>query len=318
VLAKPYWTGLLLGVLCWTTPPIRAQAPPFALKQVGPNVWAAIADSSGAAGGNAGFVIGDGGVLVIDTFGSPFSGTEAAKRLLAEIRKLTPLPIKFVVNTHYHADHVGGNGVFVDAGAVVVAHHNVRRWIHAENLRLFGPDAKPEFKAFVDGLVAPTVGYDQGIDLYLGSRKVEVRSFPGHTGGDSVVVIPDAKVMFTGDLFWRHMLPNLIDASLTPLLATLDALTKSDTTSFVPGHGNVGTPGDVMAFRGYLDTLRTLVAAAKGQGKAGDAAVESVLPALAESYRQWEFFEYLAKPNILDVYAELDGTKKVPQADAHP
>src|SRR5256885_121123 len=98
----------------------------------------------------------------------------------------------------------------------------------------------------------------------LGSRTIRVRHFPGHTGGDSVVLIPDAKVVFAGDLFWRYMLPNLVDASTQPGIDTLDALAKNEPDStFVPGHGDVGNALDVVAFREYLVTLRKLVADAR-------------------------------------------------------
>src|SRR5262245_430557 len=117
----------------------------FTLKNVGRNVWAAIEPQSQS---NAGFVIGDDGVIVIDTFISVDPngnlGAQAAQQLLAEIRKLTDLPVKFVINTHYHLDHVGGNGVFADAGATILAQRNVRGWIHNETLRLFGNNIRPE------------------------------------------------------------------------------------------------------------------------------------------------------------------------------
>jgi cyclase len=192
---------LFCALLLCTTEGTSAQAPAaplFTLKHIGPNAWAAIDDPNAKqrAGSNAGFVIGDDGVVVIDTFAS----ADAAKQLLAEIRKLTKLPIKFVVNTHYHPDHVAGNGVFVEAGAVVLAQRNVRGWIHTDNLRLaseslrsIGREITSEQRAFIEGLVPPTVMYDNAVDLYLGSREIQVRSFPGHTGGDSVVMIPDAK-----------------------------------------------------------------------------------------------------------------------------
>src|SRR5271155_5639280 len=103
--------------------PAPAAPPAFTLKPVGRNMWAAI-DLNGRAGSNASFVIGDDGVAVIDTFEYP----EAARALLAEIRKKTSLPIKFVINTHYHIDHVGGNRVFAETGATVMAQRNVRAW----------------------------------------------------------------------------------------------------------------------------------------------------------------------------------------------
>jgi cyclase len=310
----------LLCVSCATKAQSAAE-PPFTLKQVGPNVWAAISNpkSKAPAGANTGFVIGDDGVAVIDTTASVDAdgnfGTETAQQLLATIRTLTKLPVKFVINTHYHVDHVSANAVFVDAGTVVLAHRNVRGWIHTENLRMFGKDIKPKQKAFIEALLPPTVTYDQGVDLHLGSREIRVRSFPGHTGGDSVVLVPDAKVVFAGDLFWRNMLPNLMDASTKPLIDTLDTLATNEAdATFVPGHGDVGNAQDVQAFRGYIVTLRTLVADAQAQGKTGDALAETVVPALTEKYGQWDAFKYFAKPNILDTDAELSGKKRIPQA----
>lgn len=93
----------------------RASEPPFTLKQVGPTVWAAIdkEKATAPAAANAGFVIGDDAVAVIDTF---WSG-EAATQLLARIHQLTKLPVKYVINTHHHLDHVAGNGIFAGAGA---------------------------------------------------------------------------------------------------------------------------------------------------------------------------------------------------------
>jgi len=307
--------GLSILVLC-VTGATRAQQvaePSFALKQVGANAWGAIADPNAKipAGGNAGFVIGDDGVVVIDTFGS----AEAAAQLLAEIRTRTKLPVKFVVNTHYHADHVAGNRIFADAGAVVLAHRNVRSWIRPENLKFFGADIKPEQKAFIEGLMAPTAVYDQAVDLHLGSREIQVRAFPGHTGGDSVVLIPDAKTAFLGDLFWRNMLPNMIDASTQPWIDTVSILaeTHADYT-FVPGHGDVGTAQDVAAFRDYLATLQKQVAAARAEGKSGDALTEAVMRTLSAKYGEWDFFKYFAQPNILQMDAELSGSKRIPRA----
>src|SRR5690349_8754921 len=97
-----------------------AAVPAFTLKQVGTNVWAAFdnpAAKSASSSANGGFVIGDDGVAVIDTF----NNAEAARQLLAEIRRRTALPIKFVVDTHHHPDHVAGNGVFAETGATILA-----------------------------------------------------------------------------------------------------------------------------------------------------------------------------------------------------
>ncbi len=295
--------GALLCLLCLlsscgTRAPENALQPPFTLVQVGPNVWAAISNpqSKAAAWANTGFVIGDDAVAIIDTTqstdGDGNFDTEPAELLLVAIRKLTSLPVRFVINTHYHVDHVGANAVFVKAGAVVLAHHNVHTWIHSENLRMFGKDIRPEQKLYINTLLPPAFTYDHTVDLYLGSRQISVRSFPGHTGGDSVVTIPDANVVFTGDLFWRNMLPNMMDASTGPWIDTLDTLvTYEPSTTFVPGHGDVGTGHDVAAFRDYLVTLRKLVSEARASAKSAESVADTVMPVLSGKYSRWDSFQ---------------------------
>jgi cyclase len=291
-----------------------AQTPetlPFTLKPLGHGVYALLDDAKGDAGANAGFVIGDNGVLVVDTF----ENEKAARSLLSEIRKLTPLPILFVVNTHYHLDHVAGNKIFQDAGAIVIAHRNVGAWIHTENLKFFGRNITPEQKIEVEALSAPDIFYDDALTLRLGSREIGVVHLLGHTGGDCVVRIDDAKVTFWGDLFWRKTLPNLIDATTADWSKTLDPagiwLKRFEGTE-VPGHGGVGTIEDVQEFGGYLAELRSLVSAAEEQKKSGDEIVAAVLPEIAKKYGKWEFFEYFAKSNIKDMDAELRGKKRKP------
>ena len=139
---------------------------------------------------------------------------------------------------------------------------------------------------------------------------------PGHTGGDSVVLIPDAKVAFVGDLFWRSTVPNTIDASTKPWIDTLATLERDRVGfTFVPGHGDIGNAQDVVMFRDYLATLRTWVADAQAQGRSdGGAVEEAVMTPLRERYGQWDSFTYNARLNILEMDAELRGTKRIPQA----
>jgi cyclase len=295
-----------------STAPSAATAPVnyFTLKPLGHNVFAAIAVPGSGAGSNSGFVIGDDVVAVIDSF----QKADAAKSLLAEIRKMTQLPVKYVINTHYHIDHVTGNGVYAEAGATIVAQKNVRDWIHTENEKFYGANITDAQKASVEGLTAPTMLYDTTLDLRLGSRVINVRYELGHTGGDSVIYIPDADVVFYGDLFWRHTLPNLIDASTEAWIATLAKLTQQHpSATFISGHGDVGTVEDVKAFQGYLIDLRKLVGDGRASGKSGDALVEDLTPKLKEKYGDWGAFNNFAKRNILDTDAEFAGTKKIPR-----
>ena len=295
-----------------STAPTAAPPPVnyITLKPLGHNVFAAIAVPGSGAGSNSGFVIGDDGIAVVDSF----QKVDAAKSLLAEIRKMTQLPVKYVINTHYHIDHVTGNGVYAEAGATIVAQKNVRDWIHTENKKFYGANITDAQKASVEGLTAPTMLYDTTLDLRLGSRVINVRYELGHTGGDSVIYIPDADVVFCGDLFWRHTLPNLIDASTEAWIATLAKLTQQHpSATFISGHGDVGTVEDVKAFQGYLIDLRKLVSDGRASGKSGDALVEDFTPKLKEKYGDWGAFNNFAKRNILDTDAEFAGTKKIPR-----
>ncbi|HEV2305714.1 MAG TPA: MBL fold metallo-hydrolase [Candidatus Acidoferrales bacterium] len=293
-----------------------ATAPPFTLHEVASGVWAAIdnrAAKGDGSGANAGFVIGADGVLVVDTFQHP----AAAQELLNDIRQKTKLPIRFVVNTHYHIDHVAGNNIFAGAGATILAQQNVRVWERTENLKFFGPKITPAQKQMVESLGLPNITYKDGVELHLGSRRAIVVSLPGHTGGDSVIFIPGANVVFTGDLFWDHTLPNLIDASTQPWIASLDTILQHHPdATFVPGHGEVGKAGDVRDFRNYLQDLRADIAHAQAAGKSDDSLTTVVLPELRQKYGSWNFFAYFAKPDIHYTDLELRGKKSIPQPPA--
>jgi cyclase len=298
-----------LTLIGFSTLPAQAAVPDFRLQKIANGIWAAIVSDEGLAGGNAGFVIGDDGVLVIDTFQDP----RPAKTLLGEIRKLTPLPIRFVVNTHYHLDHVNGNDVFAAAGATIVGHRNVRAWIRTENIKMLDPPVTRDKTARIASLTLPAVVYDSHIELYLGSRRINVRYYPGHTGGDSVVSIPDAHVVFCGDMLWKEHVPNLIDASTKPWIESLDAMQKDyGPSTWVPGHGDVANGPDVLTFRKYLADLRDGVRREQAAGKSGDALVQALLPGLKSEYGKWGFFNDYAGIGIEQTAQELLGTKRLP------
>jgi glyoxylase-like metal-dependent hydrolase (beta-lactamase superfamily II) len=300
---------LALLLLCFCSAALAQDTTDFTVKKIGEGVYAAISPDRSKAGSNAGFIVGSDSVLVVDTF----IGVEPAKELLAEIRNVTDLPIRYVVNTHYHLDHTGGNAVFKQEGATIVAQRNVRAWVNTENLKFFGPNPKPEDSARVQALVPPDKVYSKSLDLSLGSRKIQVRYMLGHTGGDSVVFVPDANVVFAGDLVWQHHLPNLIDASTAEWIQTLDKLVgEHPNATFVSGHGDIATAAEVSAFRDYLNTLRNTVAKEQGTGKSGQELVDAVTADLKDKYGQWGFFDHFISRNIQQTAAELDGHKKIP------
>jgi cyclase len=321
--------ALFLTILSFSSIAVFADSTDFTVKKIGEGIYAAIGSDGGKAGSNAGFIIGSNGVVVVDTF----EDVAPARDLLAEIRKITNLPIRFVVNTHYHLDHTGGNAVFAQAGATILAQRNVRGWLRTENLKFFGANPKPEQKAMVEALVLPDEVYSDAVDIYLGARQIQVRYMLGHTGGDSVVTVPDADVVFAGDLVWQKHLPNLIDATTSDWVKTLEKLLADHPSgTFVSGHGDVANASDVRDFHDYLVNLRDAVAKGQAAGKTDQALVDAVLPQLQEKYGKdcpapssnkppsaptstcWGFFGPFSKRNITQTAAELAGTKKVPTA----
>ena len=297
--------------------PAFAQAPlPFVLKEVGPGVYAAIDGPDHKAGSNAGFVIGDDGVLVVDAF----FNQDAARALVSEIRRLTPKPIRYVVNTHYHADHTGGDQALRDAGAIIIAHRNVRGWLRVNNINLFGDRIAPELKARIEALPLPDLVTDKDLTVWLGSRKVVVQTVLGHTGGDLTIFVPDAKVLFCGDMLWRKVPPNLIDGSVREWTESDSGFARmpgAATLHYIPGHGDVADVKDVEEFRGYLLDLRKLVGEGRRAKLAGDALVQDVAPKIRALHPDWTISDRAIAAEVKYMDQELAGTKMrpVPQSD---
>jgi cyclase len=246
-------------------------------------------------------------VLVVDAFATP----QAAERLLAEIRKATPLPVRWLVDTHRHRDHWGGNAVFARAGAAVVSTESARTGILARLTRDAGPNEKTR------SLELPSVTYRDALSIWLGGRRVDVFTKPGHTDGDSLVSVPDADVLFGGDLLQKGTVPNLSDARTDAWVRTLDELAREfPSATIVPGHGGIARPLDMRALRDFLVTLRLSVARGLQEGKTGGALVESVMPRLAP-FRSWTWSEHL-DGSVTDVERELTGTAPAPPSSPTP
>jgi len=302
----------LLGMIAASiAAPVFAAPLPFVLKQVGPGVYAAIDGPEHKAGSNAGFVIGDDGVLVVDAF----FNLDAARALVGEIHRLTPKPVRYVVNTHYHADHTGGDQALRDAGAIIIAHNNVRGWVRTNNINLFGDRITPELKARIEALPLPDLTTDKDLTVWLGARKVVVRTVLGHTGGDLTIAVPDANVLFTGDMLWRKIAPNLIDGSVKEWMATdaaLAAMPDAAHTTYVPGHGDVADQSDVRDFNAYLRDLRGLVIDGRKSGLRDEALAQSVAPKLKALHPDWTISDRAAAAEVRYMDEELAGTKRRP------
>lgn len=325
-------TLLLLGLLL-VLPAPKAEDN-FTLVKVADGVYAAIAKPGGLASGNAGFVVGDDGVLMIDTFLTP----GAVEDLIGAIAVETKQPLKYALNTHYHLDHTGGNQVLAARGVPIIAHEKVMEWQTTKNRRFLpAPDelqkrrdavakqlsetpadqtekrltAERQIRRF-DALMTikltnPTVTFASGtVHLHLGKREVILFTLPGHTGGDVLAYVPDANVVFMGDMGWRKTLPNLVDATVNDWIPSLDKLlSEYPAAKFVVGHGEVATAAEVREFRDYLEDLRTRVKQAIADGLTIEQVKQLKLP---EKYKDFAFQNF-AGPNVEDMYKELKGTK---------
>jgi glyoxylase-like metal-dependent hydrolase (beta-lactamase superfamily II) len=158
-------------------------------------------------------------------------------------------------------------------------------------------------------LTNPTKTFSSGtMELKLGKRKVILATLPGHTGGDVFAFVPDANVVFMGDLGWSKTLPNLVDATVNDWIPTLDKILKDHPNAkYIPGHGSVATTVEIKDFRDYLDDLRARVKQGITNNLTVDQAKQQLT--LPEKYKSFAFQNF-ATPNVEDMYKELKGTKQ--------
>lgn len=302
------------------------------IEKLAEGVYVHLAQADSDAVSNAGFVVLQNSVLIFDSHSTP----EAGQRLLAEIREITPKPIRYILNSHYHADHTHGNQALGAAQQIISATH-ARRDVLQQDIPsmnfslglahsqlekmqkdlLQSADVQEqnalknkirERREFVDRMarlkiLVPTLTVDDRLDLHDGPRNLELLYLGrGHTDGDLVLFIPKDRVAFTGDLFYNSALPYTQDASLLEWVATLGELLKLEADVFVPGHGPCGTRDDVKEFKNYLEDLKALVEPGIVRGDSMQQILRDVrLPPRYASYDFQNFFQ----SNLQKMYVEL-------------
>ena len=244
----------------------HADATPLKAVQVADRVW--FVQGQAALGtpdnrnfiSNAGFVVTDEGVVVVDALGSP----ALAQELLAEIKRVTPQPVRYVIVTHYHADHIYGLQTFKAAGATVLAHAKGREYLNSETARQRLEASRVELAPWINTsthLLEADRWLDQPqTDLKVGAYDFQISHVgPAHTPEDLVVFVPQLGVLFSGDLFFQGRIPFVGQADSRLWIASLTRLMTYQPKLVIPGHGPASTDPmkDMAMTRDYLAYLRT-------------------------------------------------------------
>ena len=249
--------------LLLATPSLAQQAPPPAevrVERLAPGVAVLF-----GRGGNIGLSYGDDGNVLIDDQYAPMT-----ERIVAAVRGVDPDPIRFVVNTHWHSDHTGGNENLGRAGTVIVAHDNVRLRMTMEQL-MRGARVPPSPTGAL-----PVVTFSENLTFHLNGDEIRaIHVAPAHTDGDSLVYWTRANVLHMGDVFFNGMLPFVdLDSggSVDGVIAAVGIALgiANDETRIIPGHGPMARRAELAAYRDMLRGLRDRVAAEMRAGRSLD------------------------------------------------
>ena len=265
------------------------------LEEVGDNIYALISDTDypptndNIAICNAGIIIGEEGVLVID----PFQNEALGNLLLSEVAKLTDLPVKYVLNTHYHFDHTGGNKAIKAQEIPIIGRGTIREDMLTKN------------QEFDPAPAVPNIIIDDDSKIWLGDRVVELEEVAGHSGGtDIIAYIPDAQVLFAGDILFNQRFPYIADGNILVWQTTLDYLIdKYSEATIVPGHGAIGDRFTLDSLKDYLSELELMARQWQKLGLS-EAEVISRNSKIPEVYQDYKF-QGLYPSNLKTAYQQI-------------
>lgn len=215
-------------------------------------------------GGNIGLVVTDDGAFLIDDQYAPLTD-----KILEAVRSVTDQPVKFVLNTHWHGDHTGGNENLAGQGTLVVAHDNVRERMSSEQVSEFFGRSTP---ASPDGAL-PVVTFSDAVTFHLGGQRIHAFHLPhAHTDGDSVVHLSDANVIHTGDIVFYGLYPFIdVDSggSLAGVIEAVESIAeRADAdTAIIPGHGPLIDREQLLGYHAMLQNVKERLTDAIDSGK---------------------------------------------------
>jgi cyclase len=260
-------------------------------QRIGQDLYACI--SSNDASANSTFLVGKAAILLVDSGLNP---TEAEK-CLAQIQSISKLPIRYVVNTHYHLDHQGGNKLYAPTADIVST-----AWTRQRTVEML-ESAPPHFPSSV---VPATITFDHSLTIYLEPYTAEIVSAgPAHTLGDAYVYFPEQKAIATGDLFLNGSCPAMDQGSVKNWIAALNSFLSRPVDTFVPGHFSVGSRSDVEFFRDYLVDLTEQVSALVAAGDSIDQVKKEVKAGRFSGLRQYPKYDATIQDNAASIYDQL-------------
>jgi cyclase len=278
--------GFASGAYAQTAPAAAPAAPDYSKVEIKTTDLGNKTYMLEGQGGNITVAVGDDAILMVDTEFAPLHD-----KIKAAVAKISPLPIKTVVNTHYHGDHTGGDEPFAKDGATIVAHANVKkRMEEGATNALTGAKTPPAAPGAL-----PTKTYTDKIDLALKGRKIQAgHPANAHTDGDTYVFFPDANVLATGDIvsFFTGRYPNVdfgVNGNIKGIIAAVDTYIKlsNDQTKVVPGHGPMSNKAALVEYRAFLvtarDDIQKMITAGKSEDETVAAKPLAVLDAKVQS-----------------------------------
>jgi quinoprotein relay system zinc metallohydrolase 2 len=298
---------LVLGAFV-ALPSAQAQQPKLPVTEIAPGLFvhvgaiALMTHENEGAIANVSFIVGDDAVAVIDTGGSVVEG----RQLYAAIRERTDKPIRYVINTHGHPDHVFGNAAFSGEGVVFVGHKNLPQALSTRGpfyldafRKIMGEDLIGEVR-----IVPPTLLVDGTLKLDLGARTIMLQAWPpAHSDSDLTVRDEATKTLFAGDLVFLDHVP-VMDGSIRGWLRILDELRQQPADRVVPGHGRVSKWPEALADeRRYLDTVASEIRVLIKKG----APISVAAGAVATSERpRWQLFDDYNARNATAAFSEIE------------
>ena len=278
---------ILLTLLLAAT---RAFSAPQA-QPIGPGLYAYISDNDASA--NSTFLVGEKGILVVDTG----LNSQEGEKLLYAIRAVSPLPIQYIVNTHYHPDHQGGNST-VGPSAVVIN----TDWTREHTVAMQNSLPASERSRFRPA----DLTFQQRITIHLAPYEADIY-FPGkaHTSGDALVYFPHQKSIAMGDLFLSRSSPAMDQGSVKSWIEALDAALKLPLEHVVPGHFELAAKSDLTRFRNYLNDLYQQVYAMTQKGATLEQVKQGVRMEQYQDFRQYPKYEATFADNAATIYRQI-------------